>query len=339
MKKILVALAVFGLLGSVQASQITATTEKPLTIRLSHVVKDTTPKALASIEFKRIMEAKFPGRVFVEVYHDNKLFKDKEENEALELGVVDVIVPTTGKVATLYKIPEFELFDLPFLFNNSADILKFTDSSSGQKLLDLINTKSKTTYAAGYWANDFQNFFGNKPLKTPDDFKGLTATVTSGGTKEIFLKSLGVKETFVLPFSLIPKSLKKEGEYKADFSSNTNSNFNGSKIYESSKYLTVSQHDVSLYVFLTNKRWLNSLPDDIKAGFLAAFKESGRYHFDVAQKAGISDLEKSKKEGVNVYTLTPEEKILFKKKAISSHENYLKNINKDFLNEVYQIVR
>ena len=339
MKKFLIALAVFGLFGGAQAAPITVTTQKPLVIKVSHVVKDVTPKALASIEFKRIMEAKFPGRVFVEVSHDNKLFKDREESEALDLGAVDVIVPTTGKVANLYKIPEFELFDLPFLFNTSADIVKFTDSASGQKLLNLINSKSKTTYAVGYWANDFQNFFGTKAIKNPDDLKGLTAVVTSGGTKSIFLNSLGVKETLVLPFSSVAKTLKKEGEYKADISSNTNSNFFSSKIYESSKYLTLSSHDVSLYVFLTNKRWFNSLPDDIKAGFLAAAKESGVYHFDVAQKAGISDLEKAKKEGVKIYTLTADEKNQFKKKAVASHENFLKNINKEFLNEVYQIVR
>ena len=339
MKKILIALAVFALFGSAQASTITVTTEKPLVIRLSHVVKDVTPKALASIEFKRIMEEKFPGRVIVEVSHDNKLFKDREESEALELGVVDVIVPTTGKVASLYKIPEFELFDLPFLFNTHADIAKFTNSTSGQKLIDRINSKSKTAYAVTYWANDFQNFFGSKPIKKPDDLKGLTAVVTSGGTKSIFLNALGVKETLVLPFASVAKTLKKDGEYKADISSNTNSNFYSSKIYESSKYLTLSNHDVSLYVFLTNKRWLNSLPDDIKTGFLAAAKESGIYHFDAAQKAGSKDLEQAKKEGVNIYTLSADEKNQFKKKAISSHENYLKNINKEFLNEVYQIVR
>lgn len=311
---------------------------RPITIKVSHVVNEIAPKALASNEFKRLMEQKFPGRVKVEVFHDNSLFKDREETEALDLGAINVIVPTAGKVATFYGVKEFELFDLPFLFNTSDDILKFTKSSAGDKLLNFMNLKSKNTLAVTYWANDFQNFFGVKAFKKPSDFTGLTAGVTSAGTKEIFLKSLGAKETLVLPFSQIPMALKKEGEFKIDVSANANSNFYTAKIYQSTKHLTLSKHDVNLYVFLTNRRWFNNLPEDIKIGFLESAKEAGIYHFDIAQKAGIADIEKSKKEGVEVHTLTDAERNQFKQKALTSHENYLKNINKDFLNEVYKLV-
>ena len=339
MKKIILGFAVSIMLTSVAIAADVKVTTKPIVIKLTHVVKGEAPKGLASTEFKKIMESKFPGRVKVEVYHDNTLFKDREESEALELNAVNVIIPTTGKVATTYGIKEFELFDLPFLFNTHDDILKFTNSSSGEKLLNLINSKIKTTIAITYWVNDFQNFFGVKAFKKPSDFSGLVAGITSGGSKELFLKSLGVKETIVMPFSQIPKALKKDGEIVIDLSSNTNSNFYTAKIYESTKNLTLSKHDVSTYVFLANRRWFNSLPEDVKVGFVASANEAGLYHLDIAKKAGIADLEKAQKAGINIQTLTKEEKEEFKKKAVTVHENYLKNINKEFLNEVYTIVR
>ena len=313
--------------------------EKPIVIKLSHVVKDGTPKALASFEFKRIMEQKFPEKVFVEIYGDNKLFKDREETEALELGAVDVIIPTSGKIAGFYGIKEFELFDLPFMFKNTEDITNFTLSKSGQKLLNFLNDKNKTVLAVTYWSNDFRNYNGSKFFKTPDDFKGLTARTESAGTMKRFYDSLEVKETINLGFSELAKAMKKQGENKVDVASNPNSNYNSIQLYESSKFITLSKHDVNTYVLLTNKRWFNNLPIDIKTGFLEAAKESGLYHFKIAQNLGLEDLEKVKKIGTQVYTWTKEERELFKLRAVASHQNYLKNINKEFLDEVYELVK
>lgn len=312
--------------------------ENPIVIKLSHVVGKDAPKGIASEEFKKIMESKFPGRVYVEVYHDNKLFKDREESEALELGVVNVVLPTSGKIATFYNVKEFELFDLPFLFNKTEDINKFTQSDEGQELLDFFNIKNKKLYAVTYWPNDFRDYVGSKFYKKPDDFKGQTARIQALGTLKLFNDAIGVKDSIVLSFSDLPKAMKKQGEYKVDVSENPSSNTYEAKLYESSKFITLSHHNVNTYVFLTNRRWFNSLPDDIKQGFVAAAKQSGIVHFDIAQKSSATDLVNLKKQGVQTYEWTPQEKLEFKKRAVAVHENYLININKDYLNKVYKTI-
>ena len=126
MKKYIVCLAM-SLMGTSVYADFINKSDKPIVIKLSHVVGANAPKGLASEEFKKIMESKFPGRVKVELYHSNSLFKDSEEVEALELGAVNVIIPTTGKTATSYGVKEFELFDLPFLFNDTNSVLKRID--------------------------------------------------------------------------------------------------------------------------------------------------------------------------------------------------------------------
>lgn len=343
MKKILLTLAIAGLFTNIgfaaDNNSLLGANNKPIIIRLSHVVKDNAPKELAAEAFKQEMESKFPNRVKVEIYSDNKLFKDKEETEALELGAVDVILPTSGKISSYYGVKEFELFDLPFLFDNTEEILKFTQSDSGQKLLNFLNNRNKNVVAITYWPNDFRNFNGSKFFKTPDDFKGLTARTENEGIMKSFYDALGVKETITLPFSELPSAFSKKGEYKVDVASNPNTNYYTAKLYENAKYVTLSQHDVNTYVFLTNKRWFNSLPDDIKTGFVQAAKDSGVKNFEIAQQEGVKELNLLKQQGVQVYTWSKEEKEQFKKKAIFAHENYLKNINEQFLNEVYRVVK
>lgn len=339
MKNVLLGLAASFMLTSIAVAADVRPMTKPIVIKLSHVVKTGAPKGIASEQFKKIMESKFPGRVKVELFHDNTLFKDREESEALELGAVDVIIPTTGKVSTFYGVKEFELFDLPFLFNKGEDITKFTQSASGEKLLGFFNKKNKNLYAITYWPNDFRSYIGDKFYKKPDDFKGMVAHTHTLGTMKMFYDVLGVKEVIPLPFAELGKAMKKEGEFKVDVSENPHSNALQSKFYESSKFLTLSNHDVNSYVFITNRRWFNNLPDDIKVGFTDAAKQAGLIHFDVAQKNSTQELAELQKNGVKVYTWTKEEKDEFKKKAVTVHENYLKNINQEFLNEVYTIVR
>ena len=339
MKKVILGFAVSIMLTSVAIAADVKATTKPIVIKVSHVVKSGATKGIGAEQFKKIMESKFPGRVKVEVYHDNTLFKDREESEALELNAVNVIIPTTGKVSAFYGVKEFELFDLPFLFDKGEDITKFTQSSTGEKLLDFFNKKNKNLYAVTYWPNDFRNYIGSKFYKKPDDFKGMVARTETLGTMKMFYDVLGVKEAITLAFSDLGKALKKEGEFKVDVAGNPHSNALQSKFYESSKFLTLSNHDVNSYVFLTNRRWFNNLPDDIKVGLTDAAKQAGLFHFEVAQKNSTKELAELQKNGVKVYTWTKEEKEEFKKKAVTVHENYLKNINKEFLNEVYTIVR
>ena len=57
-------------------------------IKFSHVVAPDTPKGKAAVKFKELAEQYTGGKVTIDVYPNSQLYKDKEELEALQLGVV-----------------------------------------------------------------------------------------------------------------------------------------------------------------------------------------------------------------------------------------------------------
>ena len=312
---------------------------KVVVIRIAHVTKANSPKGKATIKFKEDLEARFPGRVRVEAYEDNKLFKDREELEALELGAVDVIIPTFGKLANAFKVPEFQVFDLPFLFDTDRDVLNYINSSSAQKLLGLMNAKSKTAEAIAIWPLDFRVWSGPQPYKKPDDFKPYSFRVESQGMGKKTFEAFKAKGTTQLAFTEVAAALKKQGEYKLDGAENPLSNFWSIKLYESQPHITESNHNYLTYGFVVNKRFLNSLPPDIKTGFIDLARSSSAFHLEVA----LQEREELKKQiadkGVKFYKWTPEEKEAFKKAVVPVHEDFMKNINKDFLLETYEVIR
>src|SRR6202142_2979392 len=97
----------------------TGMAQSPIIIKFSHVVANDTPKGKGALKFKELAEKYTNGKVKVEVYPNSQLFKDKEEMDALQLGSVQMLAPSTAKFAPL-GVKEFEALDLPWLFKDDA---------------------------------------------------------------------------------------------------------------------------------------------------------------------------------------------------------------------------
>src|ERR1700686_4734493 len=92
-----------------------ANAQQPIVIKFSHVVAPDTPKGKGALKFQELAEKYTGGKVKVEVFPNSTLYKDKEELEALQLGSVQLLAPSTAKFRPL-GINEFEALDLPFIF-------------------------------------------------------------------------------------------------------------------------------------------------------------------------------------------------------------------------------
>src|SRR6195952_2880744 len=143
------------------ASPMPLRAQQPIVIKFSHVVADDTPKGKGSLKFKELAEKYTAGKVKVEVYPNSQLYKDKEEIEALQLGAVQMLAPSTAKFGPL-GVKEFEVFDLPYILPDKAALRKVTDGALGKKLLGLLGSKGIVGLA--YWDNGFKDMSANKKL-------------------------------------------------------------------------------------------------------------------------------------------------------------------------------
>src|SRR6188508_1643650 len=110
-----------------------AMAQSPIVIKFSHVVANDTPKGKGALKFKELAEKYTNGKVTIEVYPNSSLYKDKEEIEALQLGSVQMLAPSTAKFAPL-GAKEFEALDLPWLFKDEATYDKAMKGQVGKWL-------------------------------------------------------------------------------------------------------------------------------------------------------------------------------------------------------------
>jgi len=124
-----------------------AMAQGPIIIKFSHVVANDTPKGKGALKFKELAEKYTDGKVKIEVYPNSQLFKDKEEIEALQLGSVQILAPSTAKFAPL-GIKEFEALDLPWLFKDEATYDKAMKGTIGKWLFQKLEAKGAAPAAA-----------------------------------------------------------------------------------------------------------------------------------------------------------------------------------------------
>src|SRR5205807_4487682 len=147
-----------------------ASAQAPIVIKFSHVVATDAPKGKACEKFKELAEKYTNGKAKVEVYANSSLYKDKEELEALQLGAVQMLAPSTAKFGPL-GFTEFEALDLPFIFRDEAAFRNFAGSELAKKMFEKLETTGVKGLA--YWDNGFHVMAANKPIHNVKDFQGL----------------------------------------------------------------------------------------------------------------------------------------------------------------------
>src|SRR5436305_6907146 len=264
--------------------------QAPIVIKYSHVVANDTPKGKGSLRFKELAEKNTNGKAKIEVYPNSSLYKDKEEIEALQLGAVQMLGPSTAKFAPL-GAKEFEAMDLPFAFADDAAYQKTMKGELGKFLFDKL--ESKGIKGLAFWDNGFHMVSANKPIIKPSDFQGLKIRISGSKVADQYFRKLGCIPQ-ILAFSEVYQALQTG---VVDGCENTPSNYLTQKFHEVQKHITVSYHAHLQYAVIVNSKFWNGLPADIRGQLDKAMAEATDYTNSIAQKENEDALADIKKSG------------------------------------------
>jgi len=276
--------------------------QAPIVIKYSHVVANDTPKGKGSLRFKELAEKYTGGKAKIEVYPNSSLYKDKEEIEALQLGAVQMLGPSTAKFAPL-GAKEFEALDLPWLFKDEAQYAKVMKGDVGKWLFKKLEAKGILGLA--YWDNGFHMVSSNRPLLMPADFQGLKIRISGSKIADQYFRKLGCIPQ-ILAFSEVYQALQTG---VVDGCENTPSNYLTQKFHEVQKHITVSYHAHLQYAVIVNSKFWAGLPADLRGQLEKAMNEATDYTNEIAVKENEDALAEIKASGRSeLHYLTPEQK-------------------------------
>jgi C4-dicarboxylate-binding protein DctP len=302
----------------------------PIVIKFSHVVSPDAPKGKAALLFKQLAEKYTDGKVSVEVYPNSSLYKDKEELEALQLGSVQLLAPSISKFGPL-GVKEFDVFDLPFLMTDDTHARQMMASPMMAQFNKKLEDKNVSPLA--YWDNGAHVYTANVPLIMPDDFRGLKMRIQGSKVLDAVARQLGALPQ-IIAFGELYQALQTG---VADGEDNVPSNISTQKLYDVQKYLTVSHHGRLFYALITNKKFWDGLPADVRPGVDRAVQESTSFFDDTAAKDNVTAMDTIKATGkMQIHVLTDTEKQAWIAKLMPVHKEMESRFGKDFIAQIYK---
>ena len=270
-----------------------------VTYKLAYHLPANHPLAKAVDQFIAKVKDKTKGQVVITPYPAGQLYNDKSMNDAIMTGGVDMGLNTVGRWATV--VPAMEVFDVPFVFPDYEKIDKAIDGGMGKLLEEELAKKHvKVVYWADYGFVQFAN--NKKPIKTPADFAGLKIRGYSEMASET-IKALGAS----------PVTMGSGEVYMAlqrgtiDGQTSGTSAMRDRKMYEVTKYLTITNHASPEFILAMNDKSFAKMSADQQKAFMEAAREVRddiRRNAKAMDEKGLADL---KAKGMEVYTIPANE--------------------------------
>ncbi|MDR2180205.1 MAG: TRAP transporter substrate-binding protein [Synergistaceae bacterium] len=295
------------------------------TIKVGSIVSDTHPDMVVmKSTFVPWVEGKSDGRIKVELYPNGQLGGDRELAESVQMGTLQIALPATSVLAGFDK--RFQVLDLPFLFTTREAAFEALDGELGAKLDSFLPAKGFG--CLGYIENGFRHITNNKkPVTHPDDLKGVKLRTMENAMHIAFFKRLGANPT-PMSFGELYTALQQG---TVDGQENPFTLIYESKFYEVQKYVSATGHVFSVVMLLSNKKFMDSLPEDLRtvvADAAAAFVKEHRRIMPGAEEENMKVLEKN---GMALNQLTPEQKKPFVEATASVYQEFEADLTKEIM--------
>ncbi|KHE67135.1 TRAP transporter substrate-binding protein [Halobacillus sp. BBL2006] len=301
------------------------------TIKAGIGLNSDHPQYKGLLKFKEIVEEKTDGAIKVETYHSGQLGDDRTMTEALQLGTQEVTIPSTAPLANF--VPEFSVFDIPFLFPNEEVADKVLAGDTAQGLLDKL--EEQNLVGLSYWENGFRDLTNSKhEVATVEDFEGLKIRTMENDLHLDAFKALGANPT-PMAFTELFTALQQG---TVDGQENPYATIYLQKFYEVQDYVSNTHHIYSPFVFLMSKSFYDGLSEEQQKIVKDAAVEAGKYEKKLNREANEKYLKQLQEEGMTYTEITPEARQEMVDAVQPVIEEYKSKIGEETVDKIYEEV-
>ncbi len=230
-----------------------------VTIRVGHLnpegAFESHSGAMTTI-FKSLVETASGGDIEVKLFPNGQLGKDNEVIQQVRDGIVESTISSAGGIAQHY--PLVGVFDIPFAFPNIAVANRVIDQRSefGKKFSGDLEAKTGVKVLGLIDSGGFFAFSNSKrPIETVEDMKDLRIRTMTLPTHQAMVESLGGQPT-PLPWAEVYTALQTG---VADGQMNPIPIIAFAKFDEVQKYLSITNHVITPYIWTMNKEFYDGL--------------------------------------------------------------------------------
>lgn len=263
------------------------------------------PEWNALVAFKNHVEYKTEGEITVQLFPSAQLGAERACAEQVQQGTVEVCLVDTGALAGFYN--DIQVLSIPYLFKSSAHAWKVFDSPFFANLAEDMRTETGIRVMA-WGENGFRDFTNNvRPIRSPEDLKGLKMRVMESPVFMRFVESFGAAAT-PMPGSEIIMAAKQGVIDGQENPAQVNYDYN---LMDVQKYMSTDEHILGVHAYIISDKFFDKLTDDQKAIVMEAALLASRIENTQKLAGAKKYIDLIKEKGVEIHMTSMAEKVAF----------------------------
>ena len=253
-------------------------------VRIALGQSESHPEYLGLAAFKEHVEKELGDKYEVQVFPNEILGAAQKAIELTQTGAIDFVVAGTANLETF--APVYEIFSMPYLFDSTEVYRRVM----GDEVM--MNGIYESTDKAGFrvltWYNaGTRNFYAKKPVRTPEDLKGMKIRVQQSPASVKMMQAFGAAAS-PMSFGEVYTAIQQG---VIDGAENNELALTNNKHGEVAKYFTYNMHQMVPDMLVGNLKFLNGLTSQE----LEVFREAARRSNEVELEEWDRQVEQAKK--------------------------------------------
>ena len=284
------------LAAALSLAAVPAFAQQKLVLKASDVHPAGYPTVVAVENLGKKLSAATNGRLSVQMFAAMQLGGEKEAIEQAQIGAIQFARVSVGALGPV--IDDLNVFNLPFLFRNTAHMQKVIDGPIGQELLDKVTNNPKAGLIGICWmdAGARSVYDTKRPIKAIGDLKGLKVRVMGNPMFVDMMNALGgngVAMGYDQVFAALQTGV-------VDGAENNPPSFVFDNHYQVAKYYTLTEHLIVPEMLVFSRKTWDSLSKDDQALIMKFGREAQLEERALWTKYEQEALDKAKGAGIQV---------------------------------------
>ncbi|MCR5085311.1 MAG: TRAP transporter substrate-binding protein [Succinivibrionaceae bacterium] len=259
-------------------------------LRLGHAMPVDNAQNIGLQAFADEVKKLSKGELTVTIYPNGELGSEREMAEQVVTGALDM-TKISGMLSETFE-PRYGIMSIPYLFHDYDHLKAFVRSDIPEKYF-FQQSKDRGLIGLFMIAAGTRDFYTTKPVKTPDDIKGMKMRVPESDMAMRMITAMGGQPTPV-PWTEVYSALQQK---VVDGAENNISGWVEFRHMEVCPYLTLDDHTMTPdVIFISDMTW-ESLSDDEKKWLKAASKVGIEREIEAWDKKDAENLQKAKDAG------------------------------------------
>ncbi len=280
----------------------------PVKMIMSNDIQEPTLKGDTFKHLQSLIEKNLDGKIAVELHHNGTLYNQKTQVQGVQLGGVHLIAPTIGIYSSAF--PKVNVLLLPFMFETMEGIQAAVDDPAvgGPIFPDMEN---KNVKIVAVWMNGPRNVGSKKKIITPSDIEGVKIRVQPA---DVYLKTFSAfgANPISMSWGEVPTALQQGVIDAIEVTPNA---WLGTGVYDLVEHITKTEYVMDFYAVGTSKSWWDGLPEETRKTLKVDIDEATRWNWENGLRINAAANKSLVEKGVEVHTLTPEQRKLWRDKA------------------------